>query len=87
MKTISISVEDDLYAVAMAEAAKRRKTLSDLLHDLIAGLHRHRESVDDAKQRTELDKFFAIVDAKPKLPGSVGPLNREELYQRGLPGY
>ena len=38
MKTITISLEDELYDSARKEAEKRRKSLSELFHDLLAGL-------------------------------------------------
>src|SRR5262245_34227718 len=39
-------------------------------------------------KREPLAQFFAELNAKPRKDGpSVGPLNREELYQRGVRGY
>ncbi|GEM_PF-735033 len=45
------------------------------------------ETVEDEnfrKRREDLARFFAELNAQPRQKGpSVGPLNREELYQRG----
>jgi arylsulfatase A-like enzyme len=36
---------------------------------------------------TTLKTLWELADARPVAPGSVGPLNREELYERGLSGH
>lgn len=85
MKNITVSVDDELYHEARIEAARRRKSLSALVREYLAGL---RQSPAKAKTTTdpELAKLFAMSDRKHKnRRGSVGPLNREELYQRGVP--
>ena len=92
MKTLTLSVADDLYQQANQKATELDTSLPKVVQDLLAQWTATKAaettfSTDDAEQwRNELDNLFAMADAKPKLPGSVGPLNREELYQRGLPG-
>ena len=40
------------------------------------------------QRRTDFLKFLDELASRPLKPGpSVGPLNREELYQRGVPGH
>lgn len=41
-------------------------------------LHRHRTESANPK----LQKLWDLADSKPSRAGSVGPLNRDELYQR-----
>lgn len=85
MKNITVSVDDELYHEARIEAARRRKSLSALVREYLAGLRKTPAKAKKKKFDPELEKLWAWVDAKPQLPGSVGPLNREELYQRGVP--
>jgi hypothetical protein len=86
MKNITVSVDDDLYHAARVEAAKRRTSLSALVREFLvklqgADFRRKKKSVDP-----ELEKLWAMSDRKhERRRGSVGPLNREELYQRGIP--
>lgn len=87
VKNITVSVDDDLYHEARIEAARRRKSLSALVREFLVGL---RSPTTEAKQRKidpELEKLWKLADSKPARAGSVGPLNREELYQRGVPRY
>jgi hypothetical protein len=85
MKNITVSVDDELYHEARIEAARRRKSLSALVREYLVGLRQ-----GSAKTKTatdpELEKLFAMSDRKHRnRRGSVGPLNREELYKRGVP--
>ncbi len=38
-----------------------------------------------AKIDPEPQKLWDLADSRPERPGSVGPLNREEIYQREIP--
>ncbi|HMJ64326.1 MAG TPA: CopG family transcriptional regulator [Candidatus Binatia bacterium] len=86
MKNITVSVDDEVYHAARVEAAKRRTSLSALVSGFLAGLQ---DQSKKASKRAdpELEKLWALADSKPIRPGSVGPLNREELYQRGVRRY
>ena len=82
MKNITVSVDDELYHEARVEAARQRKSLSALVREFLAGL---RLSAAEKGGDPELEKLFAMSDRKhQKRKGSVGPLNREEFYQRGV---
>jgi len=86
MKTVTISLEDELYETASVEAAKSRKTLGEFLRDLfLSGLRRGDKAVQNGA--STLTALWELADAKPVTPGSVGTLNREELYERGLSGH
>ena len=86
MKNITVSVDDELYHAARVEAAKRRKSLSALVRELMAGLRNTGAKNKEQPVDPELAKLFAMSDRKhAHRRGSVGPLNREELYQRGIP--
>ena len=92
MKTITISLEDDLYQAAEAEAARRRMPLMALVRDLFAGLKKEEPQAVPAPAPAphpdpEMAEFFAMIDARPRRPGSIGPLNREEFYDRGVSGH
>lgn len=88
MKTLTLSVADDLYQQANQKATELDTSLRDVMQDLLVqwtttkAAETTLSSYDAEQRRKELDKLFAMADAKPKLPGSVGSLNREELYQR-----
>ena len=82
MKTVTISLDDDVYESANAEAARKRKSISEFLRDVFSS----RVRSDNAHAAsTDLSSLWALADAKPMTPGSVGPLNRDALYDRGLP--
>jgi predicted CopG family antitoxin len=90
MKSITITIEDDVYRAATEEAARQRKSLSELVQELIeriSGKGAASElsgSEEEREAREEFDQFFAELNAQPSQEGpSVGPLNREELHQRG----
>ena len=86
MKTVTIALEDELYEAASREAAKRCKTLGELLHDLfLPSLQSGEEKAEDGL--TILKALWALSDARTMTPGSAGPLNRDELYGRGLSGH
>ena len=84
MKNITVSVDDELYHEARIEAARRRKSLSALVREFLAGLRKKERRVKQ-KIDLELQKLWDLADRKHrKRTGSVGPLNREKLYQRGV---
>lgn len=86
MKTVIIALEDELYESASREAARRRKTLGDFLRDLfLPGLQRGNNEAEDGA--TTLKSLWALADARAMTSGSAGPLNRDELYERGLSGH
>ena len=92
MKTLTISVAEDVYQRASQKAAATDTSLPQIVQDLLSqwtqnGLH----SVPTATDSQRRDGFLSFLDelaARPLKSGpSVGPLNREELYQRGVPGH
>lgn len=104
MKNITISIDDEVYRAANEEAARRRKSLGELVQEFLARLRTEQglngreaqtepespaatdAAEDEAlrEQRESLAQFFDELNARPLKEGpSVGPLNREELYQRG----
>lgn len=86
MKTVTINLEDELYETAAVEAAKNRKTLGEFLRDLfLSDLRRGDKAATDGA--SVLKTLWELADARPVTPGSVGSLNREELYERGLSGH
>lgn len=153
MKDITISIDDDVYRAASEEAARQRKSLGELVQELLTRLRTERQQNgsstqaepelpavadrealaeqlnrlaeaarerdrdkkgplfvgtrkdwyagfgyvpepqptaeeierEERERREELAQFFAELNAQPREDGpSVGPLNREELYQRGI---
>ncbi|HEV2949816.1 MAG TPA: hypothetical protein VGX70_20735 [Gemmataceae bacterium] len=91
MKTLTVPVADDLYQRASEKAAAAETSLPKVVQDLLAewtqeDLHAL-ASASESQRRGDLLKFLDELAARPLKPGpSVGPLNREELYQRGVPG-
>ena len=84
MKNITISVDNDLYEEARDEAARRRKSLSALVREFLAGLHSRGGKQTDP----ELQQLYEMVDRKhARRKGSAGPLNREEMHERGISGH
>ena len=86
MKTVTISLEDELYETAQMEAAKSRKSLGQFCRDLfLSGLRSGDKAVKDGSNT--LKTLWELADARPVTPGSAGPLNRDDLYARGLSGH
>lgn len=104
MKNITISIDDEVYRAASEEAARLRKSLSELVQEFLTRLRAEREqngssaqaapelpaamesdeNGEQRKSRESLAQFFAELNTRPLTDGpSVGPLNREELYERG----
>jgi hypothetical protein len=92
MLTLTIPVADDLYQRASRKEAAADSSLPEVVQDLLAEWTQ--EDLDavpsgtESQRRGDLLKFLDELTARPLKPGpSVGPLNREELYQRGVPGH
>lgn len=82
MKNITVSVDDALYHEARVVAAQRRKSVSALVREFLAGLRAGEAAAPDPA----LARLFAMSDRKHKARrGSAGPVNREEIYTRGIP--
>ncbi len=66
MKNISVTIDDKLYRATKAEAARRRKTVSALVRDLLSNLN----AASNEKHIALLDKKHAQGYAKhPVAPG------------------
>ncbi len=92
MKTLTVPVADDLYQRASQRAAAADTSLPEVVQDLLTEwMQQDVHAVPSATEnqgRANLLKFLDELAARPLKPGpSVGPLNREELYQRGIPGH
>jgi len=92
MKTLQLSVADDLYQRANQKAAELDTSLPNVVQDLLT----HWTALGDpetkvaaeAQRRAEFMRFLDELNARLRQPGpSVGPLNREELYERGISGH
>jgi len=83
MKTITLTVEDEVYEQAVQAAAQRRKSLGDLFRKLVVSLRGANRSQTE-NGLSVLQSAWGLADSKPLREGSVGPLNRDELYQRGV---
>lgn len=90
MKTVTVALADDVYQRASQKAAAAQTSLPEVVQDLLAEwTHAPGVSASTASQRrADLVKFLDELAARPLKAGpSVGPLHREELYQRGVSGY
>ena len=91
MKTLTVSVADDIYQRASNKAAAEATSLPKVVQELLSewtqdDLRSVGASAD--QRRADFLKFLDELATRPLKPGpSVGPLNREELYQRGVSGY
>jgi len=95
----TLQIDDAIYREAKAAAERNGVTLMEFIEDALrlvlgratlkAGEMTKEESglqppEDSGLRREELAQFFAELNAAPRENGpSVGPLNREEIYQRG----
>ena len=87
MKTLTLTVADDLYQQASQKATELDTSLRDVVQDLLVqwttSSTTEPQVAADAQRSAEFQRFLDELNAKPRQPGpSVGPLNREELYQR-----
>jgi hypothetical protein len=89
MKTLTISVADDVYQRASQKAAAQDTSLPQVVQGLLSEWTQdNRSGMATTVDQRDFLKFLDELAARPLKPGpSVGPLNREELYQRGVPGY
>jgi hypothetical protein len=83
MKTITLTVEDDVYEQAVQAAAQRRKSLGDLFRELVVALRGSNRSPVEGSL-SALQSAWNLADSKPLREGSAGPLNRDDLYERGV---
>jgi hypothetical protein len=92
MKSFTISVADDLYQRASQKAAAADTSLPQVVGDFLRewtldDLASIQKAADNPR-RADFLKFLDDLGARPLKPGpSVGPLNREELHQRGVSGH
>lgn len=92
MKTLTISVADDVYQRASQKAAAEETSLPEVVQDLLFEWTRESlrpgNGTADGHRGDQFLKFLDELAARPLKPGpSVGPLNREELYHRGISGH
>jgi hypothetical protein len=92
MKTITIAVADDIYQRASQKAAAAETSLPNVVQNLLCewtqGEPRPAKAGTEDRRADKFLKFLDELEARPlKFGPSVGPLNREELYERGIPGY
>ncbi len=83
MKTVTITLEDDLLHWAQDHAAKRNKSVSGLLREI---LEEERRQDDEAVEETEtyeeaMKKLLALEPQPLGKPGEPLP-SRESLYER-----
>jgi hypothetical protein len=88
MKTLTISVADDVFQRASQKAAAAETSLPEVVQDLLSEWTQEGDRTTEGQRRADFLKFLDELAGRPlKLGPSVGSLNREELYQRGVPGY
>ena len=87
MKIVTITLEDEHYHAASVEAARRRKPLGEFLRDLFLSTLRSADKATQAGAAPTLKPLWELADAHPVTPGTVGPLKRDKLYERGLSGH
>ncbi len=92
MKTLTISVADDVYQRATQKAAAAETSLPEVVQGLLSEWTREANGSGGAaaenQRQPDFLKFLDELADRPLQSGpSVGPLNREELYQRGVSGY
>jgi len=81
MKTITVSVADEIYRRARRKAAEQNTSVSQLVAEYLRTLSRDEEL--RAERNKRLDEVFAAQDRGRKRK-PVGRLKREEIYSRGL---
>lgn len=85
VKNITVSVSDDAYHAARIEAARRRTSVSALVREFLQQLTAADSDSARNAWTSELERLWALSDRRDaRRRGSVGPLNREGLYKRGV---
>ena len=90
MKSLTIQLSDDVYVRAERRASQRGSTLSGEVTELVK---RYSEAEDvavtapgingeSAARSAEVSRLLAALDNKGCNTQSVGPLRRNELYER-----
>jgi hypothetical protein len=92
MKALTISVADELYQRASQKAAAAETSLPEVVQDFLSEWAREdgcsARTATKSQYAVDFLKFLDELAARPLKPGpSVGPLNREELYERGVSGH
>jgi predicted CopG family antitoxin len=89
MRTLTISVADDVYQRASEKAAAAETSVPKVVQDFLSRWTRDElHAVPENQRCADFLQFLDELQTRPLKPGpSVGPLNREELYQRGVSGY
>ncbi len=85
MKSVTISLDDEVYERATREASRKRKSIGEFLRDLFSSRFTNDAASGETSSPDLLPVLWALADSKPVTPGTVGPLNRDEIYERGLP--
>jgi len=82
MKTITVSLDDELYQRADEKAVAEATSLSQVVPELLS---EWTAEEDRAALLTEMRRLFQLADERDRLKeGSAGPFPREELYAERL---
>ena len=82
MKTITVSLDDELYQRADEKAVAEATSLSQVVPELLS---EWTAEEDRAALLTEMRRLFQIADERDRLKeGSAGPFPREEFYAERL---
>ena len=88
MKSLTVFVADDLYQRASQKAAATESSLPQVVQDLLSEWTRENHYPAGHENDSDFLSFLDELAARPLRSGpSVGPLNREELYDRGVSGH
>jgi len=84
----TIDLPDPLFRNVKATAASRGLKLKEFIADSLrsaldqGGLAREDAIPPEKAHRLRMEKHFAAMNSDRRQTGPVGPLNREELYDR-----
>ena len=86
MVGLSISLDERVFAAARKAAEKRQMSMDAFVEELIReGTENDGPHEEQSVWQSELNRLFAMSDQKHHgSERTVGSLNREEIYQRGL---
>jgi len=93
MKNITLKIDDDTHLRARVKAAEQGTSLSavtrQFLQDYADQEKRQKKEKEEAERLErvkKLRKLWALADDRPQHSDvkSIGPLNRDEIYDRGL---